>query len=64
MWCYSTKNLQIVTRQGTKIDNDNPKIRKIKIKDDYHNPVIQKKLFNDASNIFQELVVQEVTDDT
>ena len=50
-----TKNLQIVTRQGTKIGNDNPKISKIKKKDVYPNPIIQKQLYNDALNIFQEL---------
>ena len=42
---------------------DNPKIRKINNKEDYPNPVIQKQLYNDALNIFQELVAQEVTDD-
>ena len=50
-----TKNLQIVIRQGTKIGNDNPRISKTKNKDDYPNPIIQNKLYNDASNIFQEL---------
>ena len=49
------KNLQIVTRQGTKIGNDNPQISKIKKKYDYPNPVIQKQLYNDAFDIFQEL---------
>ena len=58
------KNLQTVTRQGTKIDNDNPKIRKIKNKYCYPNPIIQKKLYNDASNIFQELAKHEANDDT
>ena len=58
-----TKILQIVTRQGTKIGTDNPKIRKIKNKYDYPNLVIQKQLYNYASNIFQEYVAQEVNDD-
>ena len=56
-------NLQIVTRQGTKIGNENPRIIKIKNKDDYPNPVIQKQLYNDASNIFQELATQEENHD-
>ena len=43
---------------------DNPKIRKIKNKEDYPNPAIQKKLYNDASNIFQELDAQEEIDDS
>ena len=33
----NTKNFHIVTRQGTKIGNDNPRIRKIKEKNDYPN---------------------------
>ena len=49
-----TKNLEIVTRQGTKIGNDNPRISKIKIKDEYPNPIKKNKLYNDASNMFQE----------
>ena len=58
-----TKNLQIVTRQGTKTGMDNQKIRKIKNKEYYPNPTIQKQLYNDASNIFQETVAHEETDD-
>ena len=34
-------NLQIVTRQGTKIDTDNPKMRKIRNKEEYPNPTIK-----------------------
>ena len=39
--CYiiPTKNLHVVTRQGTKTGNDNPCISKIKNKDDYPNPI-------------------------
>ena len=58
-----TKNLQIVTRQGTKIDMDNPQISKIKSKEDYPNPGEQKQLYNDASIIFQELAAHEENDD-
>ena len=59
-----TKNLQIVTREGTKIGNDTPRISKIKNKDDYPNPVIQKKLYNNAFDIFQELAAHETNNDT
>ena len=59
-----TKNLQIVTRQGTKTGNDNPRISKIKSKYDYPNPMKQKQLYNDASNMFQEFARQEVIEDS
>ena len=54
-----TKNLQIVTIQGTKTGNDNPRISKIKSKNDYPNPIKQKQLYNDASNMFQEFARHE-----
>ena len=38
-----TKNLHVVTRQGTKTGNDNLRISKIKNKDDYPNPIKEKK---------------------
>ena len=60
---FRTKNLRIVTRQDTKTGMDNPQIRKIINKEDYLNPSKQKQLYNDASNIFQELASQEETDD-
>ena len=47
-----TKNLHIVTRQGTKNGSDNPRISKIKRKDDYPDPRKQKQLYNNASNMF------------
>ena len=34
-----TKNLHIVTRQGTKIGSDNPRISRIKDKNEYPNPI-------------------------
>ena len=58
----NTKNLHIVTRQGKKIGNDNPRIRKIKEKSDYPNPAKQKQLYNDATNIFKEFARQEEAD--
>ena len=36
-----TKNLQIVTTQGTKTSSDNPRISEIKGKYDYPNPIKQ-----------------------
>ena len=38
-----------------KIDNDNPRISKIKETKDYPNPTKQKQLYKDASNMFQDL---------
>ena len=59
-----TKNLHIVTRQGTKIGNDNPCISKIKEKNDYPNPSKQKQLYKDASNMFKEFSRQEVVNES
>ena len=49
----NTKNLHIVTRQGTKTGNDNPQISKIKEKNVYPNPVKEKQIYKDARNIFR-----------
>ena len=49
-----TKNLQIVTRQGTQIGFDKPQISKVKSKEDYPNPIDKKRLYNNASKMFQE----------
>ena len=57
-----TKNLHVVTKQGMKTGNDNPRISKIKTKYDYPNPIKQQKLYNDASNMFQEFTRQEEID--
>ena len=43
-----TKNLQIVTRQGTQIGFDKPQISKVKSKEDYPNIIEQKWLYNNA----------------
>ena len=59
-----TKNLHIVTRQGKKTGNDNPRICKIKSKDNYPDLVKQKQLYNDASNMFQEFSRYEEVKDT
>ena len=57
------KNLHIVTRQGTEIGGDNPRIRKVKNKNEYPNPTKQKQLYNDASNMFREFSSKEDVDD-
>ena len=55
--------MHIVTRQGTKIGSDNPRISKIKEKNYYPNPAKQKQLYKDATNIFKEFAQQEEDDD-
>ena len=50
----NTNNLHIVTQQGTKIGNDNPRIRKIKENNDYPDSVKQKQLYKDATHVFRE----------
>ena len=59
----NTKNLHIVSWQGTKTGNDNPQIRKIKEKNVYPNPVKEKQIYKDATNIFREFARQEEEDD-
>ena len=59
----NTKNMHIVTQQGTKIGSDNPCISKIKEKKDYPNLAKQKQLYKDATNIFKEFARQEEADD-
>ena len=49
----NTKNLHIVTRQGTKTRNDNPRINKIKEKNVYPDPVKEKQIYKDATNVFK-----------
>ena len=59
-----TRNLQIVTRQGTKIGTNNPQISKIRSKYGYPNLDKQKQLYNDVLHIFQEFVAQEENDES
>ena len=47
----------------TELGAKQSKICKIKNKEAYPNHVIQKQLYNDVENIFQELAAQEVNDD-
>ena len=60
----NTKNLHIVTQQGTKIRNDNPNISRIKEKNNYPNLTKQKQLYNDATNMFKEFARQEEVNDS
>ena len=50
----NTKNLHIVTRQGTKIGSDNPRISKIKEKNVYPNSLKEKQTYKEATNVFKE----------
>ena len=51
----TTKNLHIVTRQGTKIGADNPKISKIKEKNVYPDPLKEKQTYKEATNVFKDI---------
>ena len=55
--------MHIVTRQGTKIGNDNPRISKIKENNVYPDPVKEKQIYKDATNVFIEFSLQEEDDD-
>ena len=49
----NTKNLHILTRQGTKIGADNPRISKIK----------EKQTYKEETNAFKEFAQQEQAND-
>ena len=51
----NTKNLHIVTQQGTKTGADNPRISKIKEKHVYPDPLKEKQTYKEATNVFKEL---------
>ena len=55
----TTKNLHIVTRQGTKIGPDNPQISKIKNTNGYPDPLKEKQTYQEATHIFQDIAQQE-----
>ena len=59
----NTKNLHIVTRQGTKTGSDNPRISKIKEKNVYPDPVKEKQICKYATNVFKEFARQEEAND-
>ena len=58
---HSVKNLQIITRCGTRIGYDKDTIEPIKHieKNDYPNSQKQKDLFKNASKMFEEIVANE-----
>ena len=51
----TTKNLHIVTRQGTKTGVDNPIISKIKETNVYPSPLKEKQTYKEATHVFQEI---------
>ena len=55
----NTKNLHIVTQQGTKTGADNPRISKIKEKNVYPNPLKEKQIYKEETNVFIEIARQE-----
>ena len=59
----NTKNLYIVTRQGTKIGSDNPRISEIKEKNIYPDPLKEKQTYKEATNVFKEFARQEQAHD-
>ena len=55
----TTKNLHIITRQGTKTGVDNPKISKIKKKNVYPDLLKEKQIYKEATNVLKEIARQE-----
>ena len=55
----TTKNLHIVTRQGTKTGLDNPQISNIKDTNIYPNPMREKQTYKEAIHTFQDIAWQE-----
>ena len=60
----TTKNLHIVTRQGTKTGTDNPKISKIKDTNVYPDPMKEKQTYQEATHTFQYISRQEDLDNS
>ena len=55
----TTKNLHIVTQQGTKTGLDNPQISKIKDINVYVDPIKQKHTYQEETHIFHDISQQE-----
>ena len=51
----TTKNLHIVTRQGTRTGLDNPRISKIKGTNVYPNPMKEKQTYKEATHVFKNI---------
>ena len=52
-YVINTKNLHIVTQQGTKTGSDNPRISKIKEKNVYPGPLKEKQTYKEETNAFK-----------
>ena len=59
----NTKNLHIVTPQGTKTGSDNLRISKIKEKNVYPDALKEKQTYKEETNVFKEFAQQEQTND-
>ena len=57
----TTKNLHIVTRQGTKTGPDNPQISKIKNTNAYPDPSREQQTYQESTHIFHNIARQEDT---
>ena len=55
----TTKNLHIVTRQGTNTGPYNPQISKIKDTNVYPDPIKQKHTYQEATHMFHNIAQQE-----
>ena len=60
----TTKNLHIVTRQGTKIGLDKPRISNIKDTNVYPDPMKEKQTYKQATHVFQDISRQEELDNS
>ena len=55
----TTKNLHIVTQQGTRTGPNNPQISKIKDTNFYPDPMKEKQTYKEATHVFQNIARQE-----
>ena len=60
----TTKNLHIVTRQGTKSGPDNPQISNIKETNVYPDPRHEKQTYKEVTHVFQNIARQEDFDNS
>ena len=51
----TTKNLHIVTRQGTKTGLDKPRISKIKDTNIYLDPIKENQTYKQETHVFQDI---------
>ena len=56
----NTRNIQIITRQGKNIGDDKAKRNNTMLQNHaYSNPRMQRQIFNDATQVFKDLAMQE-----